>query len=246
MSESLLGPVPEAAPPAALTTLLPTQTAACPTPASRAPSAAASPTAPGPAAPAQWASWATGPTARTWTRWVPTQAGQRGTSEAGGSPLLVPTVCPGHRCLLLHEQQVPALRQHRPRVPLPALPTSLQGDPALRGRPGGRTDGKAGEQRARPFVCLSLPNRQPGSGEVEGGNGRRRASWGEWARWTHRPWRADHVGQSSAVATGSMRARSVFPEAAASAVAWGSDRCRQRLVGTLRCLQAAPEGAESQ
>ena len=48
----------------------PTQMAVYPTPASREPSAAASPMGPGHAAPALWASWAMAPTVRTWTRWV--------------------------------------------------------------------------------------------------------------------------------------------------------------------------------
>lgn len=202
------GPVPRLPhpPPVALTPLLPTQMAACPTPASRAPSAAASPTAPGPAAPAQWASWATGPTARTWTRWVPTPGRAEGRLRGGrgGSPLLVPTVRPGHRRLLLHEQQVPALRQHRPRVPLPALPASLQGHPALRGRPGGRADGEAGEQGARPFcdsvfqtVSQDLGRRRVGMGEGQrsGETGPREpTTWGRAQLWPQ-----DHEDQLSAL-----------------------------------------------
>lgn len=56
-----------------------------------------------------------------------------------------PAVCRGHR-RLLRRGQSPALRQHQPRLPLPAVPPSLQRDPALWRRPGGGQDGEAGEQ----------------------------------------------------------------------------------------------------
>lgn len=64
--------------------------------------------------------------------------GRRGLTSAP------PAVRRGHRRLLL-DQQVAPLRQHPARVPLPALPASLQGEPALRRRAGGGQDGEAGE-----------------------------------------------------------------------------------------------------
>lgn len=124
-----------------------------PTPASREPSAAASPTGPGPAAPAPWASWVMAPTVRTWTRWV-TPPWAVGALEVGSglSRLLVPTVCPGPRHLLLHQQGA-SLCQHSARLPLPALPTPIQREPAHWGWPGGSQDGKASTQ-GRPSLCV--------------------------------------------------------------------------------------------
>lgn len=101
----------------------------------------------------------------------------------GGSPPLVPAVRRGHRRLLL-DQQVGPLCQHQPWVPLPAVPASLQGQPALRHGPGGGQDGKAGEP---PLLSLSgFQTVQPEPGEWRVGRGqagRRRfpsCSWG-WA-----------------------------------------------------------------
>lgn len=89
--------------------LPPTQTAACPTPASREPSATASLTAPGPAAPAPWASWATARTVRTWTRWVPapgegnSRGPGRGSRQRAPQCAVVTDVCfttsKAHRCV---------------------------------------------------------------------------------------------------------------------------------------------------
>ena len=50
-----------------------------------------------------------------------------------------PAVRRGHRRVLRNEQGAP-LCQHQARLPLPALPAALQGEPALRCRPGGGQD----------------------------------------------------------------------------------------------------------
>lgn len=168
---------------------------------------------------------------------------------AGGSLLLVPTVRPGHRRLLLHEQQVPALRQHRPRVSLPALPASLQGHPALRGRPGGRADRKAGEQRARPFVWLVLPNSQRDLGRRRVETGEEGQRLGRVGKTDPHPlsalesqprggraqlWLQDPLGHYQLFLNQQLPRSPVAPTGVGSAW-WGHS-----------CLQAAPEGAESQ
>lgn len=90
---------------------------------------------------------------------------------AVGSPPLVPAVCCGHRRLLL-DQQVEPLCQHQPWVPLPAVPASLQREPALWHGPGGGQDGKAGELPSRFPSGFQIV--QPEPGEMEGGERRGR------------------------------------------------------------------------
>lgn len=81
-----------------------------------------------------------------------------------------PAVRPGRRHLLL-DQQVAPLRQHPARVPLPAVPTSLQREPALRRRAGGGRDGEAGEPPPRPGCRLPSRRPEPGVPEAEGRGG---------------------------------------------------------------------------
>lgn len=60
-----------------------------------------------------------------------------------------PAVRRGHGRVLRNQQGAP-LCQHQPRLPLPALPATLQGEPALWRRPGGGQDREAGEPARGP------------------------------------------------------------------------------------------------